>query len=218
MIIFGTRCFGGTDTVPGVFHVTTKFFHIDFLPLVPCTSYLVLELRGEDGRVLQRATELPALSCRSISIAWIRFVATVIMIATFVWMVVSLSDLTDPDFDGNILQAVGSFFAFVASSSLAYYCMWGSYFRNATYDRATEICAQLGPTGAAPLLKALVDRHFQQAGSFVAVAQEDENATIEVDGTDALPVAVPICDVEMGPQNKQEQETPLEAKTLPELS
>jgi hypothetical protein len=38
----GTHLYGKVDQVPGLLHVGTQFFHLNFVPLVPMGSYLVL--------------------------------------------------------------------------------------------------------------------------------------------------------------------------------
>ena len=42
-LVFGSRLFGKTDEVPGLFHVATAFWHIWFFPLYPIRSHLVFE-------------------------------------------------------------------------------------------------------------------------------------------------------------------------------
>lgn len=49
MIIAGTRTMGKVDTVPGVAHVATQFFHVWFLPLLPLRS-LVVDESGAGNR------------------------------------------------------------------------------------------------------------------------------------------------------------------------
>ena len=46
-IIFGTRWMGKVDAVSGVGHVATRFFHVQFLPLIPVESYLIFREVGE---------------------------------------------------------------------------------------------------------------------------------------------------------------------------
>src|SRR3989442_10481906 len=46
MGVFGTRLFGQADRVAGLFCVRTRFFHINFVPLIPLASYLVFEEKG----------------------------------------------------------------------------------------------------------------------------------------------------------------------------
>jgi hypothetical protein len=67
IIYYGTNFFGKVDSVPGVFHVATKFGHIYYLPLVPSQSFLVLE-RTSSGI---RGIPIP-FSWKSMLIAWVR--------------------------------------------------------------------------------------------------------------------------------------------------
>lgn len=67
MIVFGTRLFGKVDAVPGLGHVATKFFHVNYVPLVPTASWLVIEESGNDWR----GCEIP-LSTKSVMVAWLR--------------------------------------------------------------------------------------------------------------------------------------------------
>lgn len=43
IIIYGERSYGKVDRVPGVCYVLTVFAHLNFLPLFPLRSYIVLE-------------------------------------------------------------------------------------------------------------------------------------------------------------------------------
>jgi len=47
-VMFGTRSCGKVDRVPGFAYVVTHFFHINYLPLIPTKSWIVLE-GTEDG-------------------------------------------------------------------------------------------------------------------------------------------------------------------------
>jgi hypothetical protein len=66
MIIFGTRIYGKMDHVPGLFYIGTSFVHINFVPLIPLGSYLIIDDgSGENG-----------ISCpfhlTSLLMAWVR--------------------------------------------------------------------------------------------------------------------------------------------------
>lgn len=41
IVFFGTRLYGKADQVPGLFHVATEFFYVQFVPLIPVRSVLV---------------------------------------------------------------------------------------------------------------------------------------------------------------------------------
>jgi hypothetical protein len=45
----GTRLYGEVDRVPGMFHVSTMFFHVYFLPLWPVGGYVIVERPEENG-------------------------------------------------------------------------------------------------------------------------------------------------------------------------
>ena len=83
MGVFGTRLFGQADRVAGLFCVRTKFFHVNFIPLVPLSSYLVFEEKGSEGRGIQ----LKKLRWNSVLLAWVR---TPLWIAAAVGAVVGL--------------------------------------------------------------------------------------------------------------------------------
>jgi hypothetical protein len=55
VLIVGKRLCGKVDRVPGLFYVSTMFFHIDYVPLVPVSSFLVFEgtEQGEQFRGMQ---------------------------------------------------------------------------------------------------------------------------------------------------------------------
>lgn len=49
IIIFGERMYGKVDRVPGVCYVITIFAHLNFIPLIPVRSYIVVEGTEEGG-------------------------------------------------------------------------------------------------------------------------------------------------------------------------
>src|SRR5689334_24782253 len=47
IIVYGTRCYGKADVIEGLGHVTTRFVHIMFVPLIPIETLIrVDEDRG----------------------------------------------------------------------------------------------------------------------------------------------------------------------------
>ena len=73
MIVFGTRMYGKVDQVPGLFHLATEFFHIQFVPLGPTRTFLVLDGPGNRGVRL-------GLSGKSILFAYIRAACAVVAV------------------------------------------------------------------------------------------------------------------------------------------
>ncbi|MDB5300067.1 MAG: hypothetical protein JWO87_1730 [Phycisphaerales bacterium] len=75
IFIFGSRLFGKCDDVAGMFHVATKFGHVNFLPLIPMQTYIVLSRNGNQFR----GVPIP-LSAKSILLAWARVVSLVVAV------------------------------------------------------------------------------------------------------------------------------------------
>lgn len=72
VIIWGQRMFGRVDRFAGSY-VATRFFHLYYVPLIPLSSWLVLEEQLEGAF---RGVQVP-LQGRSIGLAWLRVGAVV---------------------------------------------------------------------------------------------------------------------------------------------
>jgi hypothetical protein len=131
IVIAGTQRYGKVDQVPGLFHVATEFFHIDYLPLAPTRSYLILD--GTDQGIRIR------MSGKSILFAWLRvalFLAGVIALVAAVHLFLPRG--ADP-IDWS--HALGT----LALSASFFYLFWGSYrFTRAGPLRALELSKQVG--------------------------------------------------------------------------
>lgn len=86
-IVFGTRPYGKCDVVPELFYVSTWFFHIDYLPLFPTGSRLVLGQSGNTYHVIK----IP-LSLKSIFLAWARTAFFGATVGTGFWALMALFD------------------------------------------------------------------------------------------------------------------------------
>lgn len=177
MIVIGLRHLGRTDEVSGLFHVETLFFHFNFIPLVPLESFLILDARRSSavGQPQRRGGRLALpipLSGKSIIVAWIRFVASVFLVGSTVWFMITCMVDTDPDqlCDNGFpcSQCLRSLGVILVTVPLSCFLLCGALTRMASYERAIDICSQLEPRAKAHL-RDLVDRHFQQAGAFVAL-------------------------------------------------
>lgn len=124
-VVYGTRLLGSTDRVEirgkSVFHVATKFFHINYLPLCPCGSYLVLDfLPGDRCAVVS----IP-LSCKSITLAWLRGISWATVLFSTIFLIA----------DATYVDAI----VFATALFVAPIVTWLQFFSDASYDRAIEL-------------------------------------------------------------------------------
>lgn len=63
MIVWGTRRFGWVDEVEGLGTVATTFFHLMFVPLIPLSTWLMIDD--------ERGIPMP-MSLKSVLVAWVR--------------------------------------------------------------------------------------------------------------------------------------------------
>ncbi len=147
VLIWGSKLYGKTDAVPGLFHVATKFGHLWYIPLIPTSTFLVLSEDGDGWRGL----DLP-MSGKSILLAWIR---TAAFLGTIIACVASIPLITDPMHPIGTKITAGAFI--LAGIAAIYFTMFHSLTRNAGYTRALELAGYLGPEA-----EALVDHYFDQ--------------------------------------------------------
>lgn len=96
---------GETDSVPGVFYVATRFFHVQYLPLVAEKSYLVLPALGN------RAVEIP-LSQKSIGVAWLRVITFILHFGTLPSLLpLSIDDLSEGVFFALLILGIFGVFS-----------------------------------------------------------------------------------------------------------
>lgn len=185
LFLFGTRLLGSTDRVQvrdrnnkkrPFFHVATRFFHIQFIPLFPCSSYLVLDF----DQPTTRGIKIP-LSCKSICIAWLR---SLLWLAVLIFGIATIGSIDDSSLDNGLTWRFALCFA--VALGVAPIVTWHGYFNDASYDRAIELLSympNLGPREA--ILRSMV------AGSFSA-----QNNS-EVDDLEALVPYLPTATGEL---------------------
>jgi hypothetical protein len=133
MGVFGTRLFGQADRVAGLFCVRTKFFHVNFLPLIPLASYLILEEKGGSGN---RGIELKKLRWNSVLLAWLR---TPLWIACAVGSVIGLVTGLGIEHDWH---AAAPALGLAAVTGAAFYATYR--FSAASFERASELARMVG--------------------------------------------------------------------------
>ena len=144
MGVYGTRLFGQADRVAGLFSVRTKFFHINFVPLIPLASYLVFEQTGSSQ---PRGVELKKLRWNSVLLAWMR---TPLWIACLGALLFAVIGAVHHDW-----QVAGPISGIAAAAGAAWY---GSYrFAQASFERAGELASLARLT---PEAVALIEQRF----------------------------------------------------------
>ncbi len=137
---FGTKLMGKVDEVPRVGHVSTQFFHINYLPLIPTGTYFVLEEQGDNFR----GVTIP-LSFKSILVAWLRAATFLAFFIAVITTIITVSEKKTPAAIGSGLAAVAAIAAF-----------WGTYYiplvSRASYDRALDLAHRVGLSDEALLL------------------------------------------------------------------
>ena len=168
MLFYGTRWCGKVDRVPGLCYVRTRFFHLQFVPLIPLASYLLIEGTNEE-----RGVPIP-LSIKSILTAWIRTALVGIAVGYAVAAVVHVFMLLTKHEASmvRLLESVG----WMGGACLVY---WMTVcFSRAGYRRAIKLGRYLG------LEPAIVERYLygpaaldgSAASEAVAPAEEPSKA------------------------------------------
>jgi hypothetical protein len=157
---FGQHQYGKVDVVPGLCYVVTRFIHINFVPLIPLASEIVV-IGVKNGSNSQRVKT--SLSLKSVLMAWTRAFLYFEVVATFCLGVL----LTVDHFQrrhGPTTTDIEIIWG-VAAGSLVF--LWLTYrLSRAGYDRAHQLGAELG------LGREFMEKHL-------TVAKEDREAANE---------------------------------------
>jgi len=90
-MVHGTKPFGKCDVVPALFHIETTFQHLNFIPIFPLRSHLVMQ-RGVGPYVGGYSrVDLP-LQWNSILYAWIRAASFLGSAIGLLMMMISIQD------------------------------------------------------------------------------------------------------------------------------
>lgn len=131
VVFFGTQMYGKVDKVPMLGHVATSFFYLQFVPLVPLGSYLVLDDgQGHIG---------VGFSFKSLLVAWLRTALLCGAVAIAIAGIVATGQ-----------RSVPLMVATVGGTALCLIAWYGSYYfpfvGTASYDRAMALADQVGAT------------------------------------------------------------------------
>jgi hypothetical protein len=120
VIIFGQKLYGKVDHVPGLFYVSTRFFHLDYVPLIPLGSFIVMEGTEQDGNF--KGMPVP-LSGKSIFFGWLRAALLIAAVVGVVLLILGAIELADPRRNQDWTKAgIG-----IGVSLAAVLLLWGSY-------------------------------------------------------------------------------------------
>lgn len=120
VVFFGSRLYGKVDQVPGIFYVATKFFYLQFVPLIPVGSVLVIDGSEHDEGYQGVAI---GLSGKSIVFTYLRLIFLLGGVIVGIVGVVELISALDNRGKGSLMEAI-SWLAFCPLMLVAW---WFSY-------------------------------------------------------------------------------------------
>lgn len=170
IVVWGTRLYGKVDEVPGMFHVATQFFYLQYVPLAPMGSYLVFSKTGEGFRGAKLG-----LSLKSVLVAWTRVALAIGAVAA---VIVAIVMLNDPRTGGA--KAALPAGLLIASGLAAGFAFWWSYrlqgVGRASYARAVQLAEKAGFTEEALVLLELAFGRITQDQANAAIADLQKHA------------------------------------------
>lgn len=133
MLAIGTNMYGKVDHVPGLFYVATEFMHVNFIPIFPGRSFVILEgtegEQGFQGHVIGR-------NLKSILVGYLRPWATLAGVVSSLFF---LAGYVRPLFEPATLYVLG--FSAVISFALL---VWSRRLCHAHPLRALELAKVSG--------------------------------------------------------------------------
>jgi hypothetical protein len=135
---FGHRNYGKVDVVPDLCYVATRFFHVNFVPLIPLESSIILAGTEKADNIQGIKT---SLSLKSILVAWFRAGLYFGMATILVFGLVLAIDCLQPRHASDWLAVLGV----LGVAGLVGIILWLTYrFNRAGFDRAMQLGAELG--------------------------------------------------------------------------
>jgi len=131
-IHFGEGLYGKVDQVPGLFYVATRFWQLQFIPLLPVGSFVIVE--GTESDENFTGTRI-GLSFKSILMAWVR---TALLIGGPVILVIGCFEANKPNHDmSHVMGLLCTGVCFLIT-------LWFSYrLTRAGVNRALELADEL---------------------------------------------------------------------------
>lgn len=135
---FGQHYYGKVDVVPDLCHVATRFFHVNFVPLIPLETSIILA--GSDGSDRSRTVKT-SLSLKSILTAWLRAVLYVVALAGVVLGILVTVDYLHQGRGVGQSAVVG---VWGVAGGAAFALVLTYWFNRASYDRTLRLAEEIG--------------------------------------------------------------------------
>jgi hypothetical protein len=176
IFIHGSRLYGKVDQVPGLFYVATMFFHVQFVPLVPYQSFVLLDLPKTGGQ--GRGARI-RLSGKSILFAWLRTACLVAGIALAVGTLVAAVELLQ----GHPGQRYEPLVLLACLAAACFGVFWASYrLSRPRVPRALRLAGQAGITPevlAQHLAHRLTDAEIEKLERLAQEQLVNESSSVE---------------------------------------
>lgn len=107
VIIFGQRLCGRVDQVPGACYVATRFFHVYYVPLIPLSSWVIVE--GSENQNGFRGQQI-GLSGKSVVYGWLQAFLVIFGLIYSIYGAIQISELNRAGkntFDGIVKVVIG---------------------------------------------------------------------------------------------------------------
>lgn len=134
MMFFGMHLYGVVSQIPGMLHVATRFFHVNYFPILPVGSVLVVNasLNGGEELVINFGW-----SAKSLAFAWLRFFLMFAVILFGVSIIPAFTHPAGPNWSSAMSR--------IASAAALFFVWWHSHrWTRATIDEAQRLCDAAG--------------------------------------------------------------------------
>jgi hypothetical protein len=141
-IVTGQKPYGTCDVVPELFYVATVFFHVNYVPLIPVRSMIILEKKGETIYGVNIR-----MSFKSVLLAWSRMITFLTMAIGTIVAFIQWEDRRHANLDPWPATWIA------ATGAILFLVLMIIPRRRVSYNRACELgkLANLSPQGWAAL-------------------------------------------------------------------
>jgi hypothetical protein len=138
LVHFGHHHYGKVDVVPDLCYVVTRFVHVNFLPVFPLESRIIVVGMEKDGNYQGVKT---TLSLKSIFVAWLRALLFVVVLGSAMISIMLTIDFFRGRPGEPAIVVEGAWCVTI----LAGVAIWLTYrFNRAGYARALQLGTELG--------------------------------------------------------------------------